>query len=169
MAFKLKGQAALEFLTTYAWAFIVILTTIGALYYFGIFDIEKFVPEKCTFPPQFVCADFSMGRGRVSLLMTNTLGESINITSAEITDDFETPLSCDFFLDSDLIPANENPGYRWNSGSIAHINFTSCVGASLISGERADTRVRIVYNAISSPSKTPHTIQGRVSGSVLSS
>ena len=38
-----RGQAALEFLTTYGWAFLVILVMIGALAYFGVLDPERFV------------------------------------------------------------------------------------------------------------------------------
>lgn len=38
----MKGQAALEFLTTYGWAFLVILVMIGALTYFGVLAPAKF-------------------------------------------------------------------------------------------------------------------------------
>ena len=43
---NLKSQAALEFLTTYVWAIMVMLIVIGALYYFGIFDFSKLLPQK---------------------------------------------------------------------------------------------------------------------------
>ena len=33
-------SAALEFLTTYGWAFLVVLVAIGALVYFGIFQVS---------------------------------------------------------------------------------------------------------------------------------
>ena len=36
-----KAQAALEFLTTYGWAFIVILIMIGALAYFGVLNPSR--------------------------------------------------------------------------------------------------------------------------------
>lgn len=50
-----KGQAALEFLSTYGFAFLIILVMIGALWYFGIFDAEGLLPEQCNFPPEFGC------------------------------------------------------------------------------------------------------------------
>lgn len=37
-----KGQAALEFITTYGWAFLIILFSFGVLAYFGVF-----APEGC--------------------------------------------------------------------------------------------------------------------------
>ena len=44
-----KSQAALEFLTTYAWAFLVILVMVGALAYFGILRSIKILPIRCNF------------------------------------------------------------------------------------------------------------------------
>lgn len=50
-----KGQAALEFLTTYGWAFLVILIMIGALAYFGVLDPERFIPQRCQIAAPFAC------------------------------------------------------------------------------------------------------------------
>ncbi|MBI2659218.1 hypothetical protein HYX05_03935 [Candidatus Woesearchaeota archaeon] len=44
-----KSQAALEFLTTYGWAFLVILIMIGTLAYFGILNPSKILPNRCNF------------------------------------------------------------------------------------------------------------------------
>ena len=44
-----KSQAALEFLTTYGWAFLIILIMIGALSYFGILSPSKLLPNRCNF------------------------------------------------------------------------------------------------------------------------
>ncbi len=161
-----KAQAALEFLTTYAWAFIVILVTIGSLYYFGVFDVSRFVPEKCQFSPQFACTDFVIGQDSVSLKFATTLGETLNVTSIQITNDATPPLTCV----SPLNPPSEdlNPGIEWGSGLTFDANFTSCSGGGLIEGERIDARVRMIFHAAQSPSKTPHSIQGSVSGQVLS-
>ena len=47
-----KSQAALEFLTTYAWAFLVIIIMIGALAYFGVWlnAIFNFSKPSCALP-----------------------------------------------------------------------------------------------------------------------
>lgn len=55
------GQAALEYLFTYGWAFLAIIITIGALAYFGIFDFTSLRGTECTFPPGVVCNDYYIG------------------------------------------------------------------------------------------------------------
>ena len=50
-----KGQAALEFLTTYGWAFLVILVMIGALAYFGVLDPSNFVADRCVMGSPLSC------------------------------------------------------------------------------------------------------------------
>ena len=52
-----KGQAALEFLTTYGWAFLVILIMIGALAYFGVLNPSGLLPARCTFSPEISCIE----------------------------------------------------------------------------------------------------------------
>ena len=53
-----RGQSALEFLTTYGWAFLVILVMIGALSYMGILSPQRFLPKQCLFPaPIGTCQD----------------------------------------------------------------------------------------------------------------
>ena len=55
-----RAQAALEFLTTYGWAFLVILIMIGTLAYFGILNPSKVLPNRCTFGAEFQCLDFQI-------------------------------------------------------------------------------------------------------------
>ncbi|MCA9477973.1 MAG: hypothetical protein KC535_02400 [Nanoarchaeota archaeon] len=50
-----KGQAALEFLTTYGWAFLVILVAIGGLSYFGVFDLGRVLPDGCKLDNSLEC------------------------------------------------------------------------------------------------------------------
>jgi hypothetical protein len=55
-----KGQAALEFLTTYGWAFLVILVMIGALAYFGVLNPKSFLPSRCSFGPEIDCKEATL-------------------------------------------------------------------------------------------------------------
>lgn len=55
-----KGQAALEFLTTYGWAFLVILVMIGALAYFGVLDPQKYLPQRCQFGTELQCEQYTL-------------------------------------------------------------------------------------------------------------
>ena len=58
-----KAQAALEFLTTYGWAFLVILIMIAALAYFGILSPGKMMPERCDFGSNFECTGYEIDYG----------------------------------------------------------------------------------------------------------
>ena len=59
-----KSQAAMEFLMTYGWAIVVVITAIAALAYFGVLTPEGFMPTQCTFPIGISCLDFSAGPRR---------------------------------------------------------------------------------------------------------
>jgi len=41
-----SGQAALEFLMSYGWAILAVIAGIFALAYFGVLDLDKFLPHK---------------------------------------------------------------------------------------------------------------------------
>ena len=79
-----KSQAALEFLTTYAWAFLVIIIMVAALAYFGILNPSKLLPNRCNFPAEIGCEDFSMdaedgAADTFNLRLTNNVGEPITV------------------------------------------------------------------------------------------
>jgi uncharacterized protein (UPF0333 family) len=78
--FGKKGQAALEFLTTYGWAFMVILVMIGALAYFGVLSPKNLVPDSCIAGAGFNCRDFQVGDSTVKLSITNSLGSQIYVS-----------------------------------------------------------------------------------------
>ncbi len=89
MFFKKRGQAALEFLMTYAWAILVVIIIIGALAYFGVLNPDTLVPDKCTFATGLACQDFSYtytgSSGTINLVLVNGLGKTINITQLNFT------------------------------------------------------------------------------------
>ena len=78
-----KSQAALEFLTTYGWAFLVILIMIGAVAYFGIFDPSKFLPSICNFGLELQCLDhqISATANTFKIRLKNNVGDVIDVSS----------------------------------------------------------------------------------------
>lgn len=152
-----KSQAALEFLTTYAWAFVVIAVTISALYYFGIFDFGNYLPQRCIFPSQFKCLDFSLKPTEVRIKLDNNLGEDIKVMSLQITNDANPPVSC-------TAPA----GFDWQHSTESGIVFTSCAGGGYVRDQRVELKITMRYYAINTPSKPVHSISGKINGKVLS-
>ena len=153
------SQAALEFLTTYAWAFIVIAITIGALYYFGIFDFAKFLPQKCTFPYQFKCLDFSLTPSQVRIKLVNNLGEDVTVTSVGITNDASPPISC-------TLPPTPSD---WTHATEKEFVFDSCSGGAYLADTQTELKISMSYFAINTPSKPIHAINGKINGKVTSS
>jgi len=82
---KRKAQAALEFLMTYGWAFLVILVMIGALAYFGVLNPTKLLPERCTVTAGFQCEEFVIGVDGPTLVLQNGLGSAINVKILNFT------------------------------------------------------------------------------------
>jgi hypothetical protein len=82
-----KGQAALEFLTTYGWAFMVILVMIGALAYFGILNPQNLVRDQCMSTAGIDCvagsveAGATSGEGYINLTFTNNIGKQLQSIS----------------------------------------------------------------------------------------
>jgi len=91
-----RAQAALEFLTTYGWAFIVILVMIGALAYFGVLNPSKVTPSRCIVEAGFDCKDFKITSGTINILLFNRKGTGLTITSNNTlaTSDAGTISSC---------------------------------------------------------------------------
>ena len=95
-----RGQAALEFLTTYGWVFLIILVVIAAFSYFGVLSPSRTLPDKCILGNVLVCKDFrvlSTGtpNGQIDLMVNQNKGETIFITAISAsTEDFGTSTSC---------------------------------------------------------------------------
>ena len=82
-----RGQAALEFLVTYGWAFLVLLVMIGALAYFGVINPNRFLPEKCIASQGFSCTDHYLSlydglgteRPEAAVVLQNSFGRPVII------------------------------------------------------------------------------------------
>ncbi|MBI2651030.1 hypothetical protein HYX01_01015 [Candidatus Woesearchaeota archaeon] len=151
-----KSQAALEFLTTYAWAFLVIMITIGTLYYFGIFNFSKFLPQKCVFTSQFECIDFSFSGDEIRFKLANNLGELIDVKSLSITNDVALPLNCKA---PTLISG-------WKASEEKDFKFTDCKDGGFIAGERAEAKISMDYCAPATNNCPEHTVNGKITSIV---
>jgi hypothetical protein len=84
--FSRRGQAALEFLTTYGWAFMVILVMIGALAYFGVLNPGSLIRDQCMSTTGVDCKShevFAPGT-------TNPAGDTLSIS---FTNNLGTPIA----------------------------------------------------------------------------
>ncbi len=58
-----KSQAALEFLTTYGWAILLVGTALMALSYFGILDPGQFLSDRCIVGSPLDCSSSNIALG----------------------------------------------------------------------------------------------------------
>lgn len=161
MNFK-KSQAALEFLTTYGWAFLVILIMIGTLAYFGILSPSKLLPNRCNFGSEFQCLDYQIkitGGNDFRLRLKNNVGEPIDVTLLTILKEDGTVITC-------TAPANPT---GWKSGEIKDLAWTACTTSPLgwIQGEKAKVLVTVRYNSVASGSTYGKDVKGEVFSSVI--
>lgn len=159
---KRRGQSGIEFLSVYAWAFIMIALGIGALYYFGVFDFSNLASERCIFPPQFQCVDFSLAPNTATLKLVNNLGEDIEITSLQMLELGTSNAMCTTATGLPL---------AWGEGtSSPPLTFTPCNNPFYVAGSSTEFRVRVEYR-IPATEVTPHTytLFGKVRGQVLTS
>lgn len=79
----MKGQASLEYLTTYGWVFLVVLLTVGGFSYFGIIDPMMLLPERCVFDSGLTCTDFKIeydgSHSIISFSLQNNLPSDIRL------------------------------------------------------------------------------------------
>ena len=84
----IRGQAALEFLSTYGFAFLIILVMIGALSFFGVLNPQNLIPNRCNFPPDFNCFEYevvkdpALGNATLNVVLLNQLGNTITFNNA---------------------------------------------------------------------------------------
>ena len=99
-----RGQAAIEFLSTYGWAVLVIALVLAALVWLGVFNVQRTVPDSCSFEGGSVeCNDLR--------LTYETASSSVRITSVEITNRLsETVYVCGVLCTNNLASVLEDLG-----------------------------------------------------------
>lgn len=93
MRFFKRGQAALEFLMTYGWAFLVIMIMIGALAYFGVLNVSTILPDRVSFqiPFQYKQGEHiinSADTNTIVVSLTNSQGVGIKVSNISVSTDF---------------------------------------------------------------------------------
>jgi hypothetical protein len=162
-----KAQAAMEFLMTYGWAILVVLTGISALAYFGVLDTSTFIPKRCIFAPGLSCIDYEIEEttGRVKFALKNNLGDTI-------TDVKVTLISCSWegtgqfangeSFTADLENCNIKGSGRLNEEPIiiytktqSGLTFTE---RGFLSGSVGSGSGKLIFEPYSDPSECPEKL-----------
>ena len=165
---SLKSQAALEFLTTYGWAFLVILIMIGTLAYFGILNPSKVLPSRCNFGAEFQCLDYAISESTNTfrLRLKSNIQDPIDITGITLFSESSTPFSC-----------STPPGNKFDINGLPVINITGVTQANITDllwsscnsqaagfahGTKGKVLIRIRYNSEFSGSNYAKDVNGEV-------
>jgi len=141
-----KSQAALEFLTTYAWAFLVIIIMIGALAYFGVLSPSKLLPDRCNFGPEVGCDKNTMvvdnsETNTLTMRLKNNVGAPVTVTSATVTTDVTTAGTCTAQINDAAISS-----YSWLSDAAIIFN-ADCIGVGAgLGGDALVAKEKIKFN-----------------------
>lgn len=138
---KRRGQAALEYLTTYGFALLAMLITIGAISYLGFFNPNVLRANECSFPSGIVCEDYQITDGVnppvVQVILRNQYGVNLTVENDNTT----------MRLDPGLpgVYACDNPiPLLWEVGTTKM--FTCALNPSeYVSGQRYDATISMNF------------------------
>ena len=169
-----KSQAALEFLTTYAWAFLVILIMVSALAYFGILNPFKLLPDRCNFGSEIGCDKNKMifkasSTGTLQMVLINNFGTTVKIQStteaiADVDVGTCTVKIADIGVNAAAIPEG---GFTWDAGASLQFNV-DCANAeaNLVAEEKMKMRVEIDYYPAGAGSTYAKVVYGDMFGAI---
>jgi len=110
-----KAQASIEYLMTYGWAVLALMIVIGVLYSGGYFNVDRYLPDQCSFIPDFPCDSFKISKSaadqyKVELYSSNGFGTKIKINNFNLTGDLGTA----------------NSRYSWDSSGCTCAEPSTC-------------------------------------------
>jgi len=176
-----KSQAALEFLTTYSWAFLVIIIMVGALAYFGVLSPSKLLPDRCNFGSEVTCnkdfmvvdnVDATAGAGGptdnvVSMRLENNVGSSISVTAVTATTDIDSTIigiCASYIHDSagaEILPTVAAP-VTWDADTMRSIVVECVSGSKLIPKEKVKFSLEITYFPTAAGSTYKKSVFGEI-------
>ena len=152
-----KAQAALEFLTTYGWAFLVILIMMGTLAYFGILSPSKILPNRCNFGSEIQCLDYAISgsANTFRIRLKSGIGGPIAVTSVSFASEGVIPYGCGT---APALPAS------WATGQIQDLSWSTCntVAAGLVPGQKGKVTIYFGYNSVASGAAYVKNVSGEV-------
>jgi hypothetical protein len=158
---KKTGQAAMEFLTTYGWAFLVIIVVIGALYTFGVFDTTSRMPDSCSLSGMIDCSGgflVSATTNETQLNIRNDGMNAINVTTIDIKAQSSETYCTSQSSTSDLIRSS-------GSGDVTFTFNDLGETCGLVVGDKTIMDIRVYYKSGTSEIETPVT--GKLTATIV--
>jgi hypothetical protein len=144
-----RGQAAMEYIVTYGWAFLVILVAIGALAYFGVINPSRWVADRCDLGTQLECVDYQLdSAGAINLYLRNNFGKDITISEAVVRKDDGSLSNPTGFVSASIL-----------AGQTGQITIPNLDGY-LKKGEKQQVVVQVQFFKTGPPPGSAHNLTG---------
>ncbi|MFZ2455633.1 MAG: hypothetical protein WAX07_04070 [Candidatus Altiarchaeia archaeon] len=159
-----RGQGALEYLTTYGWAILVVVIVGLVLYQAGVFNTQT----NTTFSdwkqlqPLAPTVSYYGSSGQFEAGYTNTAGVDILLGEITVIESITGPPSCGQ-IQTTIADSTGNVTVK--SGGLFKITATGCPTKNL--NEAYDMYITIRYTSLLSEHYTNHTETGHIAGTVL--
>jgi len=115
-----KGQAAIEFMTTYGWALLIILSVIGALVYF-MPNIKSLTTKTGMFAPGLTYMGSQFSSNNLTVVLQNSLAQTIYNVSAKTT--VPSPINCT--VSDTTLRADRRLTIVCNNSGVGGLNLSS--------------------------------------------
>jgi hypothetical protein len=147
-----KAQAAMEFLTTYGWAILILGVVLAGLGYLGVFNPSSYIKSSCQLDAGLACPVFSAfydnntSLSYIDMAVQNNLNDRVEITNLSLS----TPQGDDFcesntsmLLDVGGVPVLAS--YGSNQQQDIRFTFTSCSLLKSNIGSKQRYNIKIYY------------------------
>ncbi|MBU0471385.1 MAG: hypothetical protein KKF89_04610 [Nanoarchaeota archaeon] len=165
-----KAQASLEYMVNYVWIFLIIMGCVGVMAYFGMFNVQRYAAQHCSFDSNFYCNDFNIELDPASpdtfnmkILLQNNMNKEVVINQTNLTDQNNDEIICtnlDIYCRSDeIIPVAEaNPSNvkvdtnnpdKWIPTRVCKLDFLKC-NRKVYEGSKQEVNIKLNFSGINS-------------------
>lgn len=153
----LRLQSAMEYLTTYGWALLIMAIVLAAMFALGVFNPGQFAGQECLVPAGFSCLSyFIANNGLLTLNLQQSTTSPLNVTGYNCSTNSTTVKIIPIAPSSQVYMAI---GANYTFG-IKCYTSTGLADNSLISGTLFTGSIGINYTE--AQTGFPHTVYGRI-------
>lgn len=184
-----KGQISIEYLTIYGWMLIIVLAMIGVLFYFDVFDMERYSAQYCRFDTNFVCNEFSVqevesGVFNVIILLQNNMNKEIKIQKLDLVNANdqtiiceEAQIHCPWYENAPAVESvpstftgmvvrNESLEKQWNPTRVCLFGLINCTDSGAKIRSKQTIKFNMEFSALDENASN-HTTTGIVHANIV--
>jgi len=161
----MKGQAAIEYLTTYGWAILALVAVLGIILYSGVLSPTYLLSDECSISSNIPCKfaiESTADKSTLKLSLTNGFQYRIKVTDVSVSardgslKGFSKKVGTEIESGANIL-ISEDLGQALPANSVVRLNvnltYASCAPELVASGKTC--------------SDSNHTVVGKITGRVI--